>query len=200
MSEEAAPESHKTESSTVENRPLLKRISTLLKSSRWLAVLVIGTIVVQFAGFWYVGRLLTADPTTALHEIELGRYSYDSDASPQSTIETAAFDLHVRLIEELDGVARTRLEARRFKVQQDIEQLLRLAHSGDFEDPTLAELKRQLQEQINESLEMRAISEVIITNLDLERGENTEMLGRTKPRPTVETGDRQYVLGSTLER
>jgi len=64
------------------------------------------------------------------------------------------------------ATARTRLAARKFKVQQDVEQLLRQAHPDDFADPVLAGLKRQLQEQINESLGLRAISEVIITSLE----------------------------------
>ena len=62
---------------------------------------------------------------------------------------------------------------RRYAVQQDIEELLRQAHGADFADPVLGELKRQLQEQINRTLEMRAISQVIITDLELHQSDST---------------------------
>jgi len=59
------------------------------------------------------------------------------------------------------------LDACRFRVQQNVEELLRRAHGGDFDDPGLGELKRQLQERINER-SGRAIAEVIVTDLKLQ--------------------------------
>ena len=52
---------------------------------------------------------------------------------------------------------------------QDVEELLRRAHGTDFADPALTELKRQLQETVNHSLELRAIDEVIVTGLAVEQ-------------------------------
>ncbi len=46
--------------------------------------------------------------------------------------------------------------------------MLRKAHDGDFDDPSLRELKRQMQEQINQTLGMRAIAAVIMADLKLQ--------------------------------
>ena len=53
------------------------------------------------------------------------------------------------------------------------EELLRRAHGGDFEDPGLQELKRQLQERINQALGIRAVADVIVTDLRLRRSPRT---------------------------
>jgi hypothetical protein len=63
------------------------------------------------------------------------------------------------------------LAAKRLRVQQAVEELIRRAHGGDFDDPLLAGLKQQLQEEINEALGIRVIDDVIITDLKLTRKE-----------------------------
>jgi hypothetical protein len=77
--------------------------------------------------------------------------------------------LHIGLLKVDDRVARAKLAANKFRVQQDIEELLRQAGGEDFVDPLLTELKRQLQEQINATIGMRAIAQVIITDLSIDR-------------------------------
>ena len=62
---------------------------------------------------------------------------------------------------------------------------MRRAHGGDFEDPLLAGLKQKLQEHINQTLGIRVIDDVIITELKLERregpGETTTELAKALP-------------------
>ena len=72
-------------------------------------------------------------------------------------------------MEPVDPLVKQRLAGRKYHVQQEVEELLRKAHSGDFEDPGLQELKRQLLEQINQALNLRAVAEIIITDLKLNR-------------------------------
>ncbi len=100
-------------------------------------------------------------------------------------ISKADFSLHLALLEPVDPKAGQRLAARKYHIQQDVEELLRKAHSGDFEDPNLTDLKRQLQEQINQAIGLRAISEVIITDLRLHRaGQQGMALAHAGPLPS----------------
>ena len=177
---EAPPEAESGSDNQNTKATIANRLTSFFRTSRGLALLIAATITVQVLGFWYIGHLLVKDRADEPHEISLGTYEYVGDHRPQSSIAEASFDLHISLVDELDEAARTRLKARRFKVEQDIEQLLRQAHEADFEDPTLAELKRQLQELINQSLEMQAVSEVIITNLSVDRVERGELIGSAK--------------------
>ncbi|MEX0866374.1 MAG: hypothetical protein WD030_03380, partial [Pirellulales bacterium] len=91
--------------------------------------------------------------------------------------------------------ARQRLEMHQYRVQQNVEELLRQAHGGDFSDPTLAELKRQMQEKINDTIAVRGISDVIITDLRLQRREghsmepSTETAGIAPPIPGIDALD-----------
>jgi flagellar basal body-associated protein FliL len=103
-------------------------------------------------------------------EISLGEFEFASPDVAAATIAVAKFNLHIALLTEVDRQARLRFGARKFRVQQDIEELLRLARGGDFEDPRLEELKRQIQEQVNATLDMRAVSQVIVTDLELVKG------------------------------
>jgi len=87
--------------------------------------------------------------------------------------------LYITLLDGFQQRGRQQLAANRNRVQQDIEQLLRQAHPGDFEDPCLTELKRRIQAQINKSLGVRAVADVIITGLELE-------LNREAARPEAQ--------------
>ena len=102
-------------------------------------------------------------------EISLGEFEFIGEDLPGSHIASAKFRIHISLLTEVDRPARMLLAMRRFQVQQDVEELLRQAHAGDFDDPTLTELKRQLQETINRTLGQRVIADVIITDLAFEK-------------------------------
>jgi flagellar basal body-associated protein FliL len=153
-----------------------------LLSPKWIAILVVVSIAIHGVGFAYHKLRAGAAPEKRPAELGLGQFQFRSariEREPGGLID-ATFSLHVTLLDQLDEVGRQRLSARKHRVEQDVEQLLRRAHSADFEDPNLAELKRQIQEQINESVGMRAIADVIITNLTLRYGDHL-------PRPVEET-------------
>ncbi len=114
-------------------------------------------------------------------EISLGEFFFVPDPSEETPVARADFKLHLSLLSEVDALTRQRLEVHQYRVQQNIEELLRQAHGGDFSDPTLAELKRQMQEKINDTIAVRGISDVIITDLRLERREGQSM------EPSAET-------------
>jgi flagellar basal body-associated protein FliL len=140
---------------------------------KWLVILVVASIVVHGTGFAYFRLADRSPPVTTSPEVSLGLFRFEAGQNEIGRITRADFSLHIALLEQVDRAARGRLEAYRFRVQQGVEQLLRRAHGGDFEDPSLGELKRQLQEQINETLGMRAIADVIITDLKLQHSVGT---------------------------
>ncbi len=147
-----------------------------------VAFVVIAALVLQGVGLacYKLGSARNAVAPSA--EIDLGEYFFTADSGEDGPTDSADFRLHIALLEQVDGLARRRLQQRQYRVQQDVEQLLRRAHGGDFEDPILGELKRQLQEQINDTLGMRAIADVIITDLKLKTS------GRPRA-PVADTGD-----------
>jgi flagellar basal body-associated protein FliL len=160
-SEESAP----TPAAPAKGTALWKR----LPLGTWIAVLLgLSVIVHGFAFLYYQISAKTANHALAA-EVPLGEFHFVSEKAEPGSIGSAEFGLYVTLLDHIDRQAREQLAARRFRIQQDIEQLLRQSHAHDFADPTLGDVKRQLQEQINGSLEMRAIADVIITDLKLTR-------------------------------
>lgn len=135
-----------------------------------LAILLVVSLLAN-AGILVYLRLpkppASATPTSP--EVELGTFQFLASDPPGAPVRAARFSLYISLLDGVDRTARQHLLANQHRVHQAVEELLRTAHSGDFEDPSLAGLKRQMQEQINGVLRMRAISEVIITDLSLER-------------------------------
>ncbi len=134
-------------------------------SSRRIVCAVIVTLVVQSLGMAYYIMQMKKAPQGLESEVNLGEYQFKG----KNVVSRIEFSLHVSLLNGLDRQGRHLLTTHQHRVQQEIEQLLRQAHEGDFEDPVLAELKRQIQETINQTLGTNVISEVIITSLELER-------------------------------
>jgi len=131
------------------------------------SVLLHGVLYLIFGGT--TRSVASQEQTIDGHEITLGEFGFKAGPDEQGQIEAARFKLHLSFLPEVDAAARLRLTKHRFRVEQDIEQLMRQAHGGDFQDPMLIELKRQLQEQINGTLGVRAVADVIITDLRLTR-------------------------------
>jgi len=169
MAEEAPPDAE-AESSESEASPKSGLVSRFQKAARknWLSILVVGALVAQGAGIAYFAASRGPVAQRPGYEITLGAFHFEDNHAERSHLRNADFRLHIRFIASLESNARRRLEMRQYAVQQDIEELLRQAHGADFEDPVLGELKRQLQEQINRTLEMRAVSEVIVTDLQVD--------------------------------
>lgn len=174
------PESRETESEapapdepTAEaSRPAARgwRRWAKLLSRKWVGVLLGASILMHGVVLWYAKSIRDGLVTTA--ELSLGSFEFvaqDPETVGLGTIRKATFDLHVTLLYPRDVSVRERFAQAKFRLQQDIEELLRRAHGGDFEDPSLAELKRQLQEQVNSTIGMRAVSDVIITGLVIEQ-------------------------------
>ncbi len=167
-----------SDSSPITKTGAVKRIL----NSKVIIVLIAITVVINGVGwaFHSVGR---NSNTIRNAEHDLGNYHFLSDLSEKGQIAAAEFHLHIAVLEDVKQEAYRRLGNRKFRVQQDIEELLRQAHSGDFTDPTLGELKRRVQARINETLEMRVIADVIITDLKLTNGK----LEANPPAETTES-------------
>ncbi len=141
-----------------------------LSPRHWLLIVVGSSVITHLVLLTAWRGSPSSQPEPGSAEWSLGHYRFVNHKSEpgKENVQQAEFDLHLHLLPGADHAARAALEARKYRVQQDVEELLRQAHAGDFDDPTLTELKRQLQEKINATLEMRAIAEVIITDLRLE--------------------------------
>lgn len=152
-------------------KPAAKKVAWWRSLNRKsVTALVAVSLLLHGVGYLYYRAQSMPDPRLVTPEITLGEFRFEAaDNQPGPPIRSADFNLHISLLDEVDRAARARLTARRFKVQQDIEELLRQAHPADFQDPNLGELKRLLQEQINETIGLRAVNEVIITDLEVHR-------------------------------
>ena len=154
------------------DKPSRRRLADLtnrLLTRKWLAIILGVSVVFHAVAFGYYKLRAGGSDRPAEGEVSLGEYQFVAPRPVLGQVAEASFSLHLALLAEVDTAARQRLEARTFRVQQEIEQFLRCAHSDDFDDPVLEELKRQLQEQINGTLGLRAIAEVIITDLQTHR-------------------------------
>lgn len=152
-----------------------RRLFNAATSRTTLAVLLGISLVMQGVGFWFYRSTTKSQPPEG--EVTLGEFVYQENQPSTAAIKTAQFTLHLDLLEAVDQKARGRLEERRFRVKQDVEELMRMAKGADFEPTAMDQLKRTLQERINASLDMRAIDEVIITDLRIQR------------RPTIEVAE-----------
>jgi hypothetical protein len=85
----------------------------------------------------------------------------------QPVVSGAEFELHISLLQSVEDRARELMILREQKLRQSIEELIRQARDREFADPQLVELRRRLQEQINHTLGIKAVDEVLITELRL---------------------------------
>ncbi|HYW81292.1 MAG TPA: flagellar basal body-associated FliL family protein [Thermoguttaceae bacterium] len=152
-------------------------------SYRNLSIFLLATVIFQGTLFAYYQFGSAASEIGGTAEVSLGTFHFDSDEAEGGRVSYAEFGLHIALLDEVDSQARHQLEVHQFRLQQDIEELLREAQSGDFDDPSLCELKRQLQERINATLKMRAIADVIITDLTVQWND------QAVSTPTTETAE-----------
>jgi len=135
---------------------------------KWV-VLVLGISIVNFTFGFFCNEILRKSGQTPENlEVDLGSFQFAARPSELGTIAGAEFSLHIALLDAVDKEARQRLATHAYRVRQKVEELLRKAHGGDFEDPSLGGIKRQIQEQVNETLGMRVIADVMITNLRLQ--------------------------------
>ena len=152
-----------------------KKLWSRLANRRAMGAILAASVIAHGVGFIYYSKLRQI--VVQSPEVGLGDFGFESTDTRLSPVTQATFSLHVSLLTDIEPKARTRLYTRRFRVQQDIEQLLRKSQGGDFEDHELAELKRQIQEQINATLDMRAVEQVIIPDREVTR------VGHDGPQP-----------------
>lgn len=134
----------------------------------WLPVIVVVTLLIHSAGLVAYKLSLKPPVEKPPAEVSLGDYRYAAEHPEAGAVTGADFALHVLLFADYQQAAREQFVTQQFRIRQQIEQLLRQARGTDFEDPSLAGLKRQLQEQLNQALGSRAVAEVIVTNLRLQ--------------------------------
>jgi len=151
---------------------LLRRLNfKWLVGPRLLGTVAICSLALNVVGYGFIKARMSRTPPPPSPEIEVGTFQFQTESAGKPGIVSARFNLHVNLLKEAERAGRAQLVDSKFRLQQDLEELLRRAHSADFEDPALAELKRQMQEQVNATLGMKAVSNVIITDLALQRAE-----------------------------
>lgn len=144
-------------------------------AKHWIVTVVGVSLVVHGVAFFTLRSGHTpAHAEAPATEVSLGRFVYRAERPPLPEIRSAEFELHLSPADPSDAAVQSALKTRRFKLQQDIEQLVRQAQGGDFDDPKLTELKRRLRAQINESLGLKAAGEVIITGLAIQRAPASE--------------------------
>ncbi|MDY0167078.1 MAG: hypothetical protein RBS80_11075 [Thermoguttaceae bacterium] len=143
-----------------------------LLNPKWIALFVVLSCLLPGIVYGY-SRFGAASGAgeDCLGEVSIGEFRFSADENERSRVVAASFHVHLALIPETAALGRARLASHKFRVQQGVEQLLRQAHGGDFENPSLGDLKRQLQEQINETLGIRAVADVVVTDLNLELSE-----------------------------
>ena len=68
---------------------------------------------------------------------------------------------------------------------------MRKSRGTELDDPAIARLKHQIQEQIDEAIDLRAVAEVMITNLTIDplplESAVSSKISSGKERPTVPT-------------
>ena len=172
MAEEGRPNRTATEDEAAEQSSDGQKPAGLLGrrlNRKWLLILLGLSVAGHVIGLTY-SQLRAARPADGLgQEISLGAFRFAAEPEERGGVVRAEFQLHIALLSQVEAAARKELSAKRLRVQQAVEELVRRAHGGDFDDPLLAGLKQQLQEQINETLGIRVIDDVIITELQLER-------------------------------
>ncbi len=162
-------EEQETEEEQKPERQKPGRLLARLLKPKWLLVLLAVSIAGHAVGFTYSKVVARRQASERTPEVSLGVFRFETDPAEAGGIATAEFALHIALLDQVEGAARRELSVKRLRVQQAVEELIRRAHCGDFEDPLLTELKQRLQEQINEALGIRVIADVIITDLKVGR-------------------------------
>ncbi len=153
---------------------------------RWAAVVVVGSIVFQGALFVLL-RKTTSARSTAPTEYTVGTFSFTADSGADAPAAAGKFDLHIRFIEDLDGPAHQRLAAHQFRVRESVENLLRKSHGLELNDTAVARLKHELQERIDDALDLRAVAEVIITDLSVDQPHAVPAPELSKTHPPHQT-------------
>ncbi len=135
----------------------------------WVVVVVVASVAIH-AGFVVYSHWPAAPAARPATEIPLGKYCFAMTSAAGSPLPKAEFSLYVTILSGLEEMGREKIDTHRFRIQQGVEQLLRKVHPGDFDDPTLGDLKNQLREVVDAAMQLRAVGDVVITDLRVTGG------------------------------
>jgi hypothetical protein len=163
---EPSPEADKKQAIPVQSRRYASIIANAVARHGLMITLAI-SLIANGATLAKLGSNDTAHkPLTP--EVRLGEFGFVSSQAEAGQVVKADFTVYIALSEDVEEEGRRRISQRQFRLVQDVEELLRSAHSGDFDDPLLRELKQKLKERINKTLSIRAVAYVIITGMKTE--------------------------------
>ena len=154
-----------------------------------LIIVLVCTLIAPCIGIAYYKLNNNAPVVESSPEISLGDYQFSADKSADGRISGADFTVYITALDGLDRITRAKITSHKYRVQEEIETLLRQAHTGDFDDPMLTELKQKIREQVNRVIGNRVVSDVIITNLKIKPAEkkpSTATANTTSPAPWIE--------------
>jgi flagellar basal body-associated protein FliL len=137
-----------------------------LLTPRWLVAIVVVSLVIHTVLFVLVRRMSTRPVLPP--EYTVGKFNLVAGAPGDSRGVPGEFELHLRFIDDLQSQANARIANHQFRVREAVENLLRKSHGIELDDPAIARLKHQIEEQINQAIDLRAVAEVMITNLTIE--------------------------------
>jgi flagellar basal body-associated protein FliL len=137
-----------------------------LLTPRWLVVFVAVSLVIHAVIFVLVRR--SAARPAIPPEYTVGAFNLIAGQLGDSHGVPGKFELHVRFIDDLQSQANARIANHQFRVREAIENLLRKSHGIELDDQAIARLKHQIQEQIDQAIDLRAVAEVMITDLTIE--------------------------------
>jgi flagellar basal body-associated protein FliL len=183
VSETNQNEKHSSEEAEAQQAPAKKPRFAIFRgrsAQYWLVIFLIVTLAVHGLGLAYYKFSSASTPVVYSPEITVGNFRFAADKSSGGLVKNAEFALYITALDGLDRLTRNRLASHQYRVQQGIETLLRQAHSGDFDDPALNDLKRQIREEVNKVLDGRVVSDVIITNLKITLSDKTKSNGSTE--------------------
>jgi flagellar basal body-associated protein FliL len=133
---------------------------------RWAAAIVVASLVVHGALFLLLKK--SGAPQPAPVEQAVGSFNFVAVDAGKTSGAPAKFDLHIRFVDDLEKSGRQRLLAHQYRVREAVENLLRKTQGVELSDPAVARLKHEIQERIDGAIDLRAVAEVIITNLQID--------------------------------
>ena len=159
-----------------EDQPAPQPVFCRVWGKRGSQIVIGAAVILHVATICYVRWKFQRPELTNPEEYTIGSFAFSLDqpaakpmmaVGPQSIeVSGVQFKLHITVVSQFAGVVQPRLERRRLRVREAIEQLLRKAHVDDFKDVELVEWKRRCREAINLELGAEAVHEVLVTGLE----------------------------------
>ena len=137
---------------------------------KWLGVIVCASLVIHAVVFLFAHK--STGSAAVPGEFTIGVFTLPTGEHGDLQAP-GKFTLHIRLIDDFDSLGRQRLATHQFRVREAVEGLLRKSKGLDWDDTAVARFKHEIQERIDNSIDLRAVAEVIITDLNLPNAKST---------------------------